>query len=55
MLKKKINFRRVEKKVIGDRLEILRKEALNIETGIITRTQKGKDVKGYAFKKYSKK
>lgn len=54
MLKKKIDFNKVRKVVIDGRLEKLRKEALNIETGIINRTLKGKDVKGASFKPYSK-
>ena len=53
MLKKKINFNKVRKTVIEGRLDKLKKEALNIETGIINRTQSGKDVKGKGFKKYS--
>lgn len=54
MLKKKINFRKVRKVVIDGRVDKLRKEALNIETGIINRTLKGKDVKMASFKSYSK-
>ena len=53
MLKKKINFNKVRTTVIKGRLDKLKKEALNIETGIINRTQSGKDVKGKGFKKYS--
>ncbi len=54
MLKKKINFNKVRKVVIDDRLVKLRKEGLNIETGIINRTLKGKDIKNSSFKPYSK-
>ncbi len=54
MLKKKINFNKVRRVVIDDRLVKLRKEGLNIETGIINRTLKGKDIKGVSFKKYSR-
>lgn len=53
MLKKKINFRKVRKVVIGGRVEKLVKEGLNIETGIINRTLKGKDVKGSSFEAYT--
>ncbi len=54
MLKKKIDFRKVKHVIVDGRLDKLKKEALNIETGIITRTQQGKDVKGSSFKPYSK-
>lgn len=54
MLKKKINFRKVRRVIVDGRIDKLRKEALNIETGIITRTQKGKDVKQSSFKPYSR-
>ena len=53
MLKKKINFRRVNRIIVDKRVDKLREEGLNIETGIINRTQSGKDVKRNAFKKYS--
>ena len=53
MLKKKVNFRKVRRVIIDGRLDKLRKEALNIETGIIRRTQSGKDVKLSSFKPYS--
>ena len=54
MLKKKINFKRVERKIIGDRVNKLRLEAKNIETGMINRTLGGKDVKKKKFKRYSR-
>lgn len=54
MLRKKINFKNTRRVIIDGRVDKLREEALNIETGIITRTQKGKDTKGKSFKKYSK-
>ena len=54
MLKKKINFRKVENKVIGGRIKRLRLEALNIVAGIVDRTMKGKDVKLMGMKSYSK-
>lgn len=53
MLKKKINFRRVERKLIGKRVDNLRLEANNIEVGIIKRTQSGKDVNQRRMKPYS--
>ncbi len=53
MLKKKINFRKVEKRVIDGRVKKLRLEALNIEHGILARTLKGKDMKLKSFKPYS--
>ena len=53
MLKKRINFKRVERKLTTDRVNALRKEAGNIEAGIISRTQGGRDVKGSSFKSYS--
>lgn len=54
MLKKKVDFRKVRRVIIDGRLDKLKKEALNIETGIINRTQSGKDVKLSSFKPYSK-
>ena len=50
MLKKKINFRKVEGKVIGGRINKLRLEAMNIVHGIVSRTQRGKDIKLKGFK-----
>mgnify|MGYP000312307724 CR=1 FL=1 len=52
MLKKKIDFRKVERKVIGGRVNRLRLEAMNIVHGIVSRTQRGKDVKLRGFKSY---
>lgn len=52
MLKKKINFRKVKGKVIDGRVSRLRLEAMNIVHGIVTRTQRGKDVKLSGFKSY---
>lgn len=54
MLKKKIDFRRVEKKIVGDRIGMLRLEAMNIVHGIVSRTQKGLNVALNGFKSYSK-
>ena len=54
MLKKKVNFRKVKRVILDDRLDKLREEAHNVETGIITRTQQGKDVKLSSFEPYSK-
>lgn len=54
MLKKKIDFRKVRSVVIDGRVNKLRKEGLNIETGIINRTLSGKDAKMKSFKPYSK-
>ena len=53
MLKKKINFKKVKRVVIGGSVKRLREEALNIETGIQWRTQSGKDMNLRAFKPYS--
>lgn len=53
MLKKKINFKKVRRVIIEGRLDKLKKESLNIETGIILRTQSGKDVNLKSFKPYS--
>ena len=53
MLKKKINFRKVSNLIVDKRVDKIRAEGLNIETGIINRTQSGKDVKNKSFKKYS--
>ncbi len=53
MLKKKINFNKVRRVVIDGRVDKLRKEALNLETGIINRTLKGKNMKLKSFKKYT--
>jgi len=54
MLKKRINFNKVRRIVIDGRVDKLRKERLNIETGIVNRTLKGKDVKLKSFKTYSR-
>ena len=53
-LTKKVNFNKVSNDLFKSSLETLRKEAPNVETGIITRTQKGKDVNLKSFKPYSK-
>lgn len=53
MLRKKINFRRVEKKIVGGRINKLRLEAENIKVGIVNRTVSGKDTKNKRFKRYS--
>ena len=55
MLKQKIDFNKVRKIIINRRIDKLRLEGKDIETGIITRTQKGVDVKLKKFRKYSKK
>jgi len=54
MLKKKVNFRKVKRVILDGRLDKLREEAHNVETDIITRTQRGKDVKLSSFEPYSK-
>ena len=54
MLKKKINFRKVKKRVIDDRVNKLRLEASNIVTGIVNRTLKGKDADLKGMKSYSR-
>ena len=54
MLKKKIDFRKVERKIVGDRVKKLRLEAMNIVVGIVSRTQRGKDMKLKGFKSYKK-
>jgi len=53
MLKKRINFNKVKRIVINGRVDKLRKERLNIETGIVKRTLKGKDVKLKRFGTYA--
>ena len=52
-LKSKVDFGKVKKIVIDGRLANLKLEANNIITGIVNRTQSGKDVANRAFKKYS--
>ena len=52
MLKKKINFHKVKRKVVDGRVNRLRLEAMNIVHGIVARTQRGKDVKMKGFKSY---
>ncbi len=54
MLKKKINFNRTRKLMIGGNIKKLRLSAGTIEAGMIKRTQGGKDVKLKSFKKYTK-
>ena len=51
MLKKKINFGRLKKKMARNNLPLIGNE---IVTSIILRTQKGKDVKNRKFKGYTK-
>lgn len=53
-VRKRINFKKVNRVIIDDRVKQLRKEAGNIEVGIINRTQGGKDVDSRSFKPYSK-
>ena len=52
MLKKKIDFRKVRRIIIDDRVSDLQKEGGNIVHGIVARTQRGKDMKLKNFKSY---
>lgn len=53
MLKKKVNFDKVEAQIIDSREKKLRLLGSEIVTGIILRTQKGKDKNNKSFKPYS--
>ncbi len=53
MLKKKINFNRTRKLMIGGNIKKLRLSAGTIEAGMIKRTQRGLDVKLKSFDSYA--
>lgn len=54
-IKKMPNFRRLEKKIINDRVKKLELLSSEIIIGIIDRTQSGKDTSLQVFNKYTKK
>ena len=54
-LKKKPNFRRLEKRIIKSKVQKLELLSSEIIIGIIERSQSGKDVKLQVFNRYSKK